>query len=77
MEMGKKAIAMLRAPSDMEDRDVIDRAMSEKGIREDLVVKVKEALRKSRITEEEREESFWMAKGIRQGCLLNPIFPIC
>lgn len=77
--MGKKAIAMfvdLRA-ADMVDRDVLGRAMRKRRIREGLVVKVKETLRKNRVTEEETGESFWIAKEVKQDCLLNPIFSIC
>ena len=66
----------LRA-ADMVDRDVLGRAMRKRRIREGLVVKVKETLRKSRVTGEETGESFWKAKEVRQGCLLNPIFSIC
>ncbi|XP_071642133.1 uncharacterized protein [Temnothorax longispinosus] len=50
--------------------------MKERGVRQGLIDRVEEVLRetKSNVRRgKEKGESFWMAKGLRQGCLLSPI----
>jgi len=73
---GKKVVAMfvdLKAVFDTVDRKVLYRVMKERGIREGLE-RVREMLRetKNKIkVEEESEESFRMARKVRQGCPLS------
>lgn len=66
----------LKAAFDSVDREVLVGTMRECGIREGLTVKVKQVIRetKSRVRiKEEIGESFWTARGVRQGCPLSLI----
>jgi len=74
----KKVVGLfvdLKAAFDSVDRGVLYQTMREKGIREGLIERVREILRetKSRVkVGEEWGESFWAARGLRQGCPLSP-----
>jgi len=50
------------------DRGILLNAMRKRGVREGLVERVAEVLRETR-----SRESFWTARGVRQGCLLSPL----
>jgi retron-type reverse transcriptase len=65
----------LKAAFDSVDRNVLIRAMRERGVREGLVRKVEEMLRetKSRVRVGQVGEELWTARGVRQGCPLSPI----
>lgn len=68
LRKGKKVITMfvdLKAAFNTMDKDVLGRAMREKGIREGVVVRVEKALRKTRIrvrTRKETEVFGWQEK---------------
>ena len=64
-----------RAVFDTLNRGMLGRAMRERKIKKELVVRVKETLRETRRvkTRGKTEESFSMARKVRQGCLLSPI----
>ncbi|XP_071648500.1 uncharacterized protein [Temnothorax longispinosus] len=77
-EKGKMTVLFvdLKAAFDSVDKEVLIKAMKERGVRQGLIDRVEEVLRetKSNVRRgEEKGESFWMAKGLRQGCPLNPI----
>ena len=65
----------LRAAFDSVDRREVIKAMRERGIREGLVERTEEVLRetKSRVRIGSKlSDSFWTARGLRQGCPLSP-----
>jgi len=66
----------LKAAFDSIDRRVLVESMEERGIRRDLVKRMKEVLRemKNRVrTGEEIGEGFWTGRGLRQGFPLSPL----
>ncbi|XP_046142799.1 uncharacterized protein LOC123988066 [Osmia bicornis bicornis] len=66
----------LRAAFDSVDRGVLMEALRERGVREGLRKRVKELLRETRSrvrTDKGVTEPFWTARGVRQGCPLNPL----
>lgn len=75
----KKVVAMfvdLKAAFDSVDRGVLYSAMRERGIREELIERVKEVYRetKSRVKiGGELGGNFWTARGVKQGCLMSPM----
>lgn len=81
MEKGKKAVALfvdMKAAFDSADRRILYKTMKERGIREGLIERIKEVFRKTKSEDRvkiggELGESFWMARGVRQGCPLNPM----
>lgn len=76
LEKGKKAVVLfvdMKAAFDSVDRKILHKTMKERGIREGLIEKVKEVFRetKSRVKiGGQLGESFWTARGVRQGCLM-------
>lgn len=76
---GGKLIALFidfKAAFDSVDREVLMRALEERGIKKGLTDRVEEILRetKSRVrVGREVGESFWTALGVRQRCPLSPI----
>lgn len=75
----KKVVAMfvdLKAAFDSVDREVLYSAMRERGIREELIERVKEVYRETKSRMKVGEElggNFWTARGVRQGCLMSPM----
>lgn len=75
---GGKLVALfvdLKAAFDSVDREVLVGTMRECGIREGLTVReqvIRETRSRVRIGKE-IGESFWTARGVRQGCPLSPI----
>jgi len=66
----------LKAALDSVNRDVLMRAMRERGVREGLVNRIEEILweTKSRVkVKRQWSEKFWLARGLRQGCAVNPM----
>jgi len=66
----------LKAAFDSIDRDVLFRAMKERGIREGLVRRIEQIMRETKCRVRiggEIGENFWTARGVRQGCPLSPI----
>lgn len=66
----------LRAASDMVDKGILLKAIRERGVREGLVERIGEIMEetKSRVrVGREWGESFWTARGVRQGYPLNPL----
>jgi len=56
------------------DRGELIRAMRERGVKEGLMEKVKEMLKETRSRVKiggQMGRGFWIAKGVRQGCLLS------
>lgn len=81
-QLGKKRGKMitvfvdLKAAFDSIDREILIRAMRERGVGEKLVKRVDEMLRetRSRVRVGERVgKEFWTARGVRQRCPLSPI----
>jgi len=75
---GKKVVALfmdLRTAFDTIDRKVLFQAIEERGIREGLIERVREMLRQTRnrvkVEKVESERSFWMARGVRQECVVR------
>lgn len=64
----------LRAVFDSVDREVLVRAMRERGVREGLVIEevMRETRNRIRVGEQWGEE-FWLGRGLRQGCPLSLI----
>lgn len=65
----------LRAAFDSVDRKQISETMRGRGVREGLVRRYEEMLRKtmSKVKVwDGQDESFWTVRGVRQGCSLNP-----
>jgi len=60
---------------DSVDREVLERALRERRIREGLVEKVEELWRetRSKVREGGKMEEFLDGEGIRQRCLLSPV----
>lgn len=75
---GRKLVALfvdLRAAFDLVDKGVLVKTMKGKGIREELVRRVKEVIKETRSrvrAGREIREGFWMARG-RQECPLSPL----
>lgn len=66
----------LKAAFDTVDRSILREMMRRKGIRKDLIGMVEETLRETRCRVKMQGEMggrFWMARGVRQGCPLNPL----
>lgn len=66
----------MKATFDSVDRRILYKAMGERGIREELIKRVSVVLKetKSRVkVGGEMGESFWTARGVRQGCPLSPM----
>ena len=64
----------LKADFDEVDRDEIEKVMKKKGVRGSLRLRIAEIFRetKSRVrVMDQVEESFWLARGVRQGCSLS------
>lgn len=54
---------------------VLFEAMKERGVREGLKSRIEEVYRQTRSKVRVREkigETFWTARGVRQGCPMNP-----
>ena len=75
---GGKMVALfidLKAAFDSVDREVLWRAMEERGVSEDLRRRIEEIYAETRSRVRvggEEGESFWTARGLRQGCPLSP-----
>lgn len=66
----------MKAAFDSVDRGVLIKAMRKRGIREELVERVEEIMKKTKSkirTEESIRENFWTAREVRQECPLNPL----
>ena len=66
----------LKAAFDEVDRDEIDKVMKKKGVRESLRLRKAEIFRetKSKVrVVDQVGESFWLARGVRQGCPLSAL----
>jgi len=76
---GGKVVALfvdLKTAFNSVDREVLIEALRERGVSEGLVERIEEVLRetKSRVrVGKELEQSFWTARGVRQGCPLSPL----
>jgi hypothetical protein len=65
----------LKAAFDSVDREVLGKAMRERGVREGLRCRIEEVYRETRSRVRVGEimgESFWTARGVRQGCPMSP-----
>lgn len=65
----------LKAAFDSIDRGVLVKAMEERGVRGGLIRTIEEMVRETKCRVRaagEVWEEFWMPRGIRQGCSLNP-----
>ena len=75
---GGKMVALfidLKAAFDSVDREVLWRAMEERGVSEDLRRRIEEIYTETRSRVRvggEEGENFWTARGVRQGCPLSP-----
>lgn len=66
----------MKAAFDSVDRAVLIKAMRKKGIREELVERVEKIIRETKSKMKAGGsigENFWMTRGVRQGCPLNPL----
>lgn len=76
---GGKLVALfmdMKAAFDSVDREVLIGIMRELGIREGLTIRAEQVVRETRSRVrigKEMGESFWMARGVRQDCLLSLI----
>lgn len=66
----------MKAAFDSVDRGVLIKAMRKRGIREELVERVEEIMKKTKSkirTGESIRENFWTAREVRQECPLSPL----
>ena len=66
----------LKTAFDEVDRDEIDKVMKKKGVRDSLRLRIAEIFRetKSRVrVVDQGGESFWLERGVRQGCPLSAL----
>ena len=66
----------LKAAFDEVDRDEIDKVMKKKGVRQSLRLRIAEIFRETKSSArvlDQVGQSFWLARGVRQGCPLSAL----